>query len=110
MFRNSKESRREKDGIVYFVRPDIEADGKTYERLAVQTHFVERGEDYIELIKKYVLPLYEEGDVLSIGEKIMSMCQNNTVEKKGRQAGLLGKISFQICHALIPRHRHGRAI
>ena len=82
MFRNSKESRREKDGIVYFVRPDIEANGKTYERLAVQTHFVERGEDYIELIKKYVLPIYEEGDVLSIGEKIMSMCQNNTVEKK----------------------------
>lgn len=104
MFRNSKESRREKDGIVYFVRPDIEADGKTYERLAVQTHFVERGEDYIELIKKYVLPLYEEGDVLSIGEKIMSMCQNNTVEKKdvklGFWAKFLSKFAMHSSHGI----------
>lgn len=91
MFRNSEETRREKDGIVYFVRPDIEVGSKTYERLAVQTHFVQRGEDYIKLIEKYILPLYEEGDVLSIGEKIMSMCQDNTVEKKDVKLGFWAK-------------------
>ena len=91
MFRNNEQSKREKDGITYFIRPQIEYNGKKYDRLAIQTHFVQRGEDYIELIKKYVVPLYEEGDVLSIGEKIMSMCQDNTVEKKNVRLGFWAK-------------------
>ncbi len=89
--RNTEESRRTQGDLVYFIRPEIEYDGKTYERLAVQTHFVQRGEDYIELINKYVVPLYKEGDILSIGEKIMSMCQDNTVEKKDIKVGFWAK-------------------
>ena len=34
-------------------------------------------EEQVKLMKKYVLPLYEEGNVLSISEKVISMCQNN---------------------------------
>ena len=85
--RNSEETRRTQGDLVYFVRPEIEAGGKTYERLAIQTHFVGRGENYIDLINRYVVPLYKEGDVLSIGEKVISMCQDNTVEKKDVKIG-----------------------
>ena len=34
---------------------EIEVDGKTYERYAIKTHFVQLGEDYIEIIKKETL-------------------------------------------------------
>lgn len=90
-FRNSEEARREKDGVVYFIRPEIEAGGEKYQRLAIQTHFVERGESYIELVKKYVLPLWQEGDILSTSEKIIGMCQNNVVEMKDVKLGWWAK-------------------
>ena len=90
-FRNLEETRREKDGIVYFVRKSIATGGTEFERFAIQTHFVKQGESYLELINKYVMPFYEKGDVLSISEKVISMCQNNTVSKKDVKLGFWAK-------------------
>lgn len=90
-FRNSKETRREKDGIVYFIRNSINSGGTGFERLAIQTHFVKQGESYLQLIDKYVLPFYEKGDILSISEKVISMCQNNIVSKKDIKLGFWSK-------------------
>ena len=39
---------------------DITVNGVTYMRHAIKT-----GEDYIEIFRKYVQPLYEEGDIVS---------------------------------------------
>ena len=61
---------------------EIEVEGGIYNRYAIQTHYVQIGEDYLELIKKYVLPYYKEGDILSISEKIISLCQKRVVYKK----------------------------
>ncbi|NLD34419.1 MAG: F420-0--gamma-glutamyl ligase [Clostridiales bacterium] len=73
--RNLEEQRREQGGITYFDRGDLTGgDGKTYSRYAIQTHFVNRGEDQAELVEKYVRPLWREGDVLSFGAKVMAMC------------------------------------
>lgn len=77
---NLKENRREKNGVTYYVRGVREVEGRRFERYAVKTHFVERGEDYIELVRRYVLPIYQPGDIVSLGEKVISMCQDNTVE------------------------------
>lgn len=85
--RNLESNRREKDGITYFVRGLREIDGKRYERYAVKTHFIERGEDYVEVMRRYVLPLYQPGDVVTMSEKVISMCQNNTVEMKDVKVG-----------------------
>lgn len=90
-FRNLEETKREKNGIVYFVRKNIVAAGSEFERFAIQTHFVKQGESYLELINKYVMPFYEKGDVLSISEKVISMCQNNTVSKKDVKLGFWAK-------------------
>lgn len=76
--RNTQQQRREKDGIVYFDRGVIQgAEGRSYQRFAIQTHFVNPGEDKCELVRKYVLPLYEKGDCLSFTAKVMGMCTNN---------------------------------
>ena len=73
--RNLEDQRREKDGIVYFDRGTVTGkNGRKYDRFAIQTHFVQRGESQKELVEKYVRPLYQEGDVLSFGAKVMCMC------------------------------------
>lgn len=85
--RNLEKNRREKDGIVYYVRGLREVNGGRYERYAVKTHFIERGEDYVEVLRRYVQPLYQPGDIVTLGEKVISMCQNNTVEMKDVKPG-----------------------
>lgn len=73
--RNTEDQRREAEGIVYFDRGVVSGqDGKKYSRYAIQTHFVEVGEDQAELVRRYVLPLKQDGDVLSFGAKVMAMC------------------------------------
>jgi F420-0:gamma-glutamyl ligase-like protein len=66
--------------VDFYVNPnkrlEIDVDNKTYLRHAVKTHFIKPQEDYIELIKSYVSPIYETGDILFLGEKIISLCQN----------------------------------
>ena len=62
-----------------------------FDRGAIKTHFVEIGEDYCELVKKYVLPVYEEGDILSVAEKIISLCQKNIIYKKDMHLSGLAK-------------------
>lgn len=70
---------------------EIEVDGKIYLRYAIKTHYVQIGEDYIDIIRKYVLPHYKEGDILSISEKIISLCQKRVVYKKDVKVGFLAK-------------------
>ena len=73
--RNLEEQRREENGVTYFDRGVIEGkDGRKYSRYAIQTHFVKVGEDQAALVEKYVRPLYQPGDVLSFGAKVMCMC------------------------------------
>lgn len=76
---------------IYYIRGVISVDDVRYERYALQTHFVEEGEDYHQLIKKYVMPLYREGDILSISEKVIGMCQKQTVHKEAVHLGFWAK-------------------
>ena len=57
----------------------IQVGGRTFARHAVHTHFVQVGESYLELIERYIKPIYQEGDILSSSEKIISLCQNLVV-------------------------------
>ena len=71
---------------------EIETSTGVYLRHAIQTHFVEIGEDYIELVNRYVKPLYEEGDLLSISEKIIALCQKRIVYRKDIHPGFWAKL------------------
>ena len=76
--KNRDAQRREQDGIVYFDRGEIKGEsGRSYLRYAIQTHFVQPGEDMCGLVKRYVLPLYQPGDCLSFTAKVMGMCTNS---------------------------------
>ncbi|MCI8554057.1 MAG: F420-0--gamma-glutamyl ligase [Clostridiales bacterium] len=84
---NKEENRHEEKGITYFIRGVRAVGGVRYERYAVKTHFIERGEDYVGIVRRYLSPLCQPGDVVTISEKVISMCQNNTVEMKDIRVG-----------------------
>ena len=88
---NDPATRHEVGDIIYYERETITVDGKTFRRLAVQTHFIQIGESYVDVMGKYIKPLFIDGDILSIGAKIISMCQNNTVDKSDVKLGFWAK-------------------
>lgn len=92
-FRNKPEDREAVNGVTCYRRQDVvSAGGDAYGRIAVQTHFIARGESYCDQIRRYVLPVYQSGDILSISEKVISMCQNHVVEKRDVKLGLWAKL------------------
>lgn len=70
---------------------EITVNDKTFMRHAIKTHFVNPGENYIEIIQKYASPLYENGDIVSISEKIIGLCQKRIVYKKDLKVGFWAK-------------------
>ena len=79
-------------------RVTIQAMGRTWARHAIQTHFVQVGESYLELIEKYVLPIYQPGDILSSSEKVIAMCQKRVVTEDEVKPGFWAKLLSRFVH------------
>lgn len=77
---------------------NITAGGKTWARHAIQTHFVEVGESYIDLMERYVRPLYQKGDIVSMSEKVIAMCQKRIVTEDEVKPGLWANILSRCVH------------
>lgn len=90
--RNLDSQRREENGLVYFDRGEVSgSNGRRYRRLAVQTHFVAVGEDQAALVERYIRPLYQEGDLLSFGAKVMCMCAKSVKTRQEVKPGLVAR-------------------
>ena len=90
--KNIESQRREEAGVVYYDRGVLTGrDGRRYQRYAIQTHFVQRRESQAELVRRYVLPLYQEGDVLAFGAKVMAMCTDSVKTKADVHPGLFAR-------------------
>ena len=76
---------------------EIEVADNVYLRHAVQTRFITAQDNYIDVLKEYVLDIYQEGDLVSICEKIISLCQHRIVRREdikvGRWAKFLSKFA-----------------
>ena len=70
---------------------EIEVGENIYLRHAIKTRFITRGEDYIEIFREYVAPIYKKGDIVSVSEKIVSLCQNRVIERKDMKIGFWAK-------------------
>lgn len=71
---------------------------RQFDRHAIKTRFVNLGDDYIELVREYVLPFYQPGDILSSSEKIIALCQNRVVHVDEVKPSLLAKILCKFVH------------
>lgn len=78
--------------------PAIVAEGRTYLRLPLRTHFVEIGEDYRQMIPRYAASQCRPGDVLCISEKIIALCQRRVVFRSVIQPGFLAKLLCRFVH------------
>lgn len=70
---------------------EVVVEGKSYNRYAIKTHYIQIGEDYVDVMKKYVSPVYEKGDIISISEKIIALCQKRIIYKKDMKVGFMAK-------------------
>lgn len=80
----------------FFANPgkkvEIEVNGKKYMRHAIRTRFVKQGEDYIKVFEEYVSPFYQKGDIISVSEKIIALCQNRIVKREELKIGFWAKL------------------
>lgn len=72
--------------------------GTTYARYALKTKFVNIGDDYLEVIRDYALPHFQEGDFLSISEKIIALCQKRIVYRDDIHPGWWAKHLCKLVH------------
>ena len=94
--RNLEEQRRQVAGITYFDRGIVTGkDGRRYSRMAIQTHFVTRGEDQAAIVEQYVRKLYKPGDMLSFGAKVMAMCVGSVKTKDEVKPGFWAKLLWR---------------
>lgn len=71
---------------------EICVDGEIFKRHAIKTRFIKPGDDYIEIFREYVSPIYEEGDIISSAEKIISLCQNRVIKRDEIEVGFFAKL------------------
>ncbi len=76
----------------------IEAGGRKYARHAIATHFVQVGESYIDLVERYVKPLYQPGDIVSSSEKVIALCQGRVVTEDEVKPGFWAKLLSRFVH------------
>ncbi|KPU42679.1 F420-0:gamma-glutamyl ligase [Oxobacter pfennigii] len=70
----------------------VSVSNQEYVRHAIKTHFIEAGkENYIDIISRYVTPVYKEGDFLAISEKLITLCQNRVITKNDLKIGFWAK-------------------
>lgn len=70
---------------------EIVAGGKIYLRHAIKTKFITSNDNYLDVINEYVAGIYEKGDIISISEKIISICQNRIIKREEIKIGWLAK-------------------
>ena len=65
----------------------IEIDGIKWARYPIKTHFITEKDNLDEIIKKYVLPNAQTGDIICLGQKIVSILQGLIIYKKDLKVG-----------------------
>lgn len=70
---------------------EIKVDDNVYLRHAIKTRFITLNDNYIDVIREYVSGIYERGDIISISEKIISICQNRIIRREDIKIGLWAK-------------------
>ncbi len=70
---------------------EIKTSTGIYLRNAIKTKFVTNKDNYINLVDEYVSGIYQEGDIVSISEKIISICQNRIIKREELKIGFWAK-------------------
>ena len=70
---------------------EIQVGEDIYIRHAIKTKFINLKDNYIDIMKQYVKDIYQEGDIISISEKIISICQNRIIKREDIKISFIAK-------------------
>ncbi len=79
------------DNVSNDKKPIVEVNGQKWQRQSVKTHFIGVNDNLEDVIKKYVLLLIKEGDIVVLGQKIVSIIQKRVVYAKDIKVGFWAK-------------------
>ncbi len=71
---------------------EIKIGNEIYLRHVIKTKFVKVNDNYIDIIKEYVSNIYKDGDIVSISEKIISICQNRIIKRQDIKINFWAKL------------------
>lgn len=84
----------------------VELNGISCERILFKTHFIQRGEDIIEVIHDYAGPFLKAGDVIFVSEKALANSQKRSIHVSDIKPGLLARLLYRFVRPT----KHGRGI
>ena len=70
----------------------IKAEGKNWNRYPIKTHFIGVDDNFVDVIERYVLPISQRGDIVALGQKIVSIIQKRIVYRKDIKVGFWAKL------------------
>jgi hypothetical protein len=87
----------------FFANPgkniEIKVGNDIFLRHAIKTKFINTTDNYLNIINEYVSNIYQDGDIISISEKIISLCQNQIIKREDIKIGFWAKfLSFFASH------------
>lgn len=65
----------------------IEIEGQKWARYPIKTHFIREKDSLAEILEKYVLPYLKKGDIVALGQKIISILEGRIIYKKDLKIG-----------------------
>jgi hypothetical protein len=69
-----------------------EVDGQKWARYPIRTHFIGVNDNFEGIIIRYVLPIAKEGDIIVLGQKIVSIIQKRIIHKRDVKVGFWAKL------------------
>jgi len=69
----------------------VEINGQKWARYPIKTHFIGVDDTFEGIIEKYVLPVSQNGDIVALGQKIVSIIQKRIILKKDVKVGFWAK-------------------
>lgn len=69
----------------------VEVNDEKWTRYPVKTHFITEKDNLEKILEKYVLPYLEKGDIVALGQKIVSILQGRIIYKKNLKVGFWAK-------------------
>lgn len=81
-----------KNLIIEVKGPSIDPGQATkWTRYPIRTHFISIDDSFEDIIEKYVLPVAKQGDIIALGQKIVSILQKRIIYKKDVKVGFWAK-------------------
>lgn len=77
------------------LNPIIKVDNQNYLRIPIKTNILKPGDDFVEIVREFVLPQYQEHDIITISESPLAITQNRAIPVSEIKIGFLASILWR---------------